>query len=81
MTESDEEICPICSGRLESGCVMGTFGYAGSFRWFEGKPSMLKNVFGAFSVESEELASFELFKGPYMLGSRCTKCRKLFLNY
>ena len=71
--------CPICRGMLEIGCLMGdTNKLAGGFHWFEGEPTVWKNM---FPITGETLGDFEFFKGICMKGSRCTICRKLFLNY
>jgi hypothetical protein len=67
---------------MEVGCVMGNTGnFMTGFRWFPGDPTIARNIFGVFMVGSEEVGTFELLKGAYMKGSRCRKCRKLFLDY
>jgi hypothetical protein len=73
------ENCPFCGGAVEIGCLMGNMKeLIGPFQWFEGEPTVWKNV---FPLAGESLGDFEFFKGPFMKGSRCIKCRKLFLNY
>jgi hypothetical protein len=83
MTDSKDAVgkCPFCDAVLEEGCVMGQMGLNGAFRWFAGGPTALKNMFGGMSVNSEELGIFGILKGPYMTGSRCKSCRKVFLSY
>lgn len=48
-----------------------------TFQWFAGEPTVLKNMWSF----GEEVGTFELFKGPYMLGAKCTTCRKLILDF
>jgi hypothetical protein len=81
MTDKNEiaENCPFCGAVTEIGCLMGDVNnLIGPFQWFEGEPTVWKNI---FPITGESLGDFELFKGPYMKGSRCTRCRKLFLTY
>jgi len=72
------ENCPFCGAIAEIGCLMGNLnGLSNGLQWYEGEPTVWKNIFPV----GESLGDFEIFKGPNLKGLRCTKCRKLVLNY
>lgn len=83
MSNSNEpDKCSLCSSDLEAGCVMGNIGtLTAGFRWYPGEPSAVRNALGVFVLGGEEMGECGVLKGPFMRGSRCTRCRKLFLDY
>jgi hypothetical protein len=68
--------CPFCQGAVEMGCLLGKDSLFG-FQWYEGDPTFLKNLF----PHGHSVGSYELFSGTHLTGMRCTRCRKIILDY
>ena len=80
MNEKEQKIvnCPICNSIAEIGCLMGNSGsFDVGFQWYEGNPTIWRNIV----PHGEPVGDFEIFKGAFLRGLRCIKCRKLILDY
>ena len=84
MTDRDENLCPFCGDRLESGYLVGDAGNGIKvglldypLQWFSGEPTPTKTM----TQLGESIGGFETLMGSYVTGTRCAKCRKMFLDY
>jgi len=69
-------VCPFCGGEVEKGCLLGKDSPF-AFQWYAGAPSFWKNVI----PHGESVGETDLLYGTHIAGARCSKCRKIVLDY
>lgn len=81
MSENQGRSCPFCGSELEIGCLLGNIPNLAlseyGLQWFSGEPTWSMNLLQL----GDPIGKFEVGKGSYAVGARCTKCRKITLDY